>query len=83
MGGKERSCGLRGGNWNLKFYGRCTRRVAEMERRSLEVGKQRSRDVRVGASLVAQWLRSACQCRGHGFDPWSRKIPHAMEQLSL
>ena len=25
---------------------------------------------------------SACQCRGHGFEPWSGKIPHAMEQLS-
>ena len=24
---------------------------------------------------------SACQCRGHGFEPWSRKIPHAAEQL--
>ena len=33
------------------------------------------------------WWRSgkepACQCRGHGFKPWSRKIPHAAEQLSL
>ena len=31
------------------------------------------------------WWRSgwesACQCRGHGFKPWSRKIPHAVEQL--
>ena len=27
-------------------------------------------------------LESACQCRGHGFEPWSRKIPHAAEQLS-
>ena len=26
---------------------------------------------------------SACQCRGHGFEPWSGKIPHATEQLSL
>ena len=26
---------------------------------------------------------SACHCRGHGFDPWSGKIPHAAEQLSL
>ena len=26
--------------------------------------------------------KSACQCRRHGFDPWSRKIPHCMEQLS-
>ena len=32
------------------------------------------------------WWRSGwestCQCRGHGFKPWSRKIPHATEQLS-
>jgi len=31
------------------------------------------------------WLsgkESNCQCRRHGFDPWSRKIPHASEQLS-
>ena len=31
------------------------------------------------------WWRSgwesACQCRGHGFAPWSGKIPHAAEQL--
>ena len=25
---------------------------------------------------------SACQCRRHGFKPWSGKIPHAAEQLS-
>ena len=24
---------------------------------------------------------SACQCRGHGFEPWSGKIPRATEQL--
>lgn len=24
-------------------------------------------------SLVVQWLKSACQCRGQGFNPWSRK----------
>ena len=32
------------------------------------------------------WLsgkESACQCRRHRFDPWSGKIPHATEQLSL
>ena len=31
------------------------------------------------------WWRSgwesACQCRGHGFEPWSGKITHAAEQL--
>ena len=36
----------------------------------------------MGASLVAQWLRIACQGRGHGFEPWSGKIPHAVEQLT-
>ena len=24
---------------------------------------------------------SACQCRGHGFEPWSGKVPHAVEQM--
>ena len=32
------------------------------------------------------WWRSGeestCQFRGHGFEPWSGKIPHATEQLS-
>ena len=32
------------------------------------------------------WWRSgwesACQCRGHGFEPWSGRIPHAAERLS-
>ena len=31
------------------------------------------------------WWRSgwesACQCRGHGFEPWSGRVPHAAEQL--
>ena len=31
------------------------------------------------------WWRSgwesACRCRGHGFEPWSGGIPHAVEQL--
>ena len=32
------------------------------------------------------WLRgkeSACQCRRHGFEPWSGKISHALGQLSM
>ena len=31
------------------------------------------------------WLsgkESTCQCRRHGFDPWSEKIPHTLGQLS-
>ena len=35
----------------------------------------------IGTSQVAQCLRSACQCQRHGFEPWSQKIPHAVEQL--
>ena len=35
--------------------------------------------------LGLPWWRSgwesAYQCRGHGFEPWSGKIPHAAEQL--
>ena len=35
--------------------------------------------------LGLPWWRSgwesACQCRGHGFELWSGKIPHAAEQL--
>ena len=27
-------------------------------------------------------VKNACQCRGLGFYSWSRKIPHAVEQLS-
>ena len=34
------------------------------------------------ASLVAQWLRIRLPMQGTWFDPWSGKIPHAMEQLS-
>ena len=33
----------------------------------------------------SSWLRgkkSACQCRGHRFNPWSGKIPLASDQLS-
>ena len=36
--------------------------------------------------MPPRWLsgkESTCQCRRHRFDPWSRKIPHSTEQLSL
>ena len=26
--------------------------------------------------------KSACQCKRHGFDPWSWRVLHAVEQLS-
>ena len=39
----------------------------------------------ISARGLPWWLSgkdSACQCRRRGFNPWSRKIPHALEQLS-
>ena len=35
-----------------------------------------------GGSVVKK-KKSVCQCRRHGFELWSGKIPHAAEQLSL
>ena len=35
-----------------------------------------------GTSLVAQWLRIHLPMQGTQVEPWSRKIPHAAEQLS-
>ena len=32
-----------------------------------------------GTSLVVLWIRIYLPMQGQGFDPWSRKIPHAME----
>ena len=32
-----------------------------------------------GTFQVVQWLR-ICQCKGHKFDPWSRKMPPAVGQ---
>jgi len=37
------------------------------------------------ASGLPSWCRgkeSVCECGGRGFDPWSRKISLAVEQLS-
>ena len=42
--------------------------------------------IKIRLQRLPWWSRgweSACQCRGHGFHLWARKIPHATEQLSL
>ena len=38
--------------------------------------------VNPGLPLWLSGKKSACQCRRHGFDPWSRKNSHAVEQLN-
>lgn len=37
----------------------------------------------LGWSLVVQWLGIFLSLQGHGFEPWSGKIPYAAGQLSL
>ena len=63
----------KGGRTRL-FYMRTTRMKSE------DLGKQEpvAWDF-PGGSMV----KNLPECRGHGFHPWSRKIPHAAEQLSL
>ena len=36
----------------------------------------------IGSPWWSSGWGSTCHCRGHGFNPWSRKIPHAERQLS-
>ena len=38
--------------------------------------------VSLGLLRLLGGKESACQCRRHGFDPQSGKIPHAAEQLN-
>ena len=45
--------------------------------------KNRVRDEGRGLPWWRNGWESTCQCRGHGFEPWSGKIPHAVEQLDL
>ena len=40
-----------------------------------------NKKIRPGLPWWSSGYESACRWRGHGFDPWSRKMPHAMGQL--
>ena len=62
---------------SISFTPHCPR-ISETERKRSFVVKNRS----VGLPWWRSGWESACQCRGHGFDPWSGRIPHATEQLS-
>ena len=46
-----------------------------------QLKKRRTKKSHWGLPWWRSGLESACQCRGHGFEPWSGKIPHAAEQL--
>ena len=48
-----------------------------------ELGIHRTIPLKTYKKGAPQWLsgkESTCQCRRHGFDPWSKTIPHATEQ---
>jgi len=47
---------------------------------------RRLKQIKNTRSGLPWWLtgeESTCRCRRHELAPWSRKIPHAAEQLSL
>ena len=39
------------------------------------------KNLKIGLPWWRSGWESTCWCRGHGFEPWSGKIPHATEQL--
>ena len=45
--------------------------------------KNANKNGHVGLPWWYNGWQPACQCRGHGFDPWSWWIPRALQQLSL
>ena len=67
-------------NYN-KNYSRKDNRIRDFTMHSLQYGV-RNLKTTDGLSWWLSGKESACQCRRHGFDPWSRKILHVAEQLS-
>ena len=55
----------------------------QFERQSSNTNDSSVNKIRIhGLPWWRSGWESACQCRGHGFEPWSGRIPHAAEQLS-
>ena len=77
------SCGS--GIIGLQFEGRWRR--AETCRNDQKTWNIRKKEqilllvLKTGLPWWCSGWESACQCRGHGFEPWSGRIPHAAEQL--
>ena len=76
---KSSTCLHRTVAWSIQH----THQVSITRRRTMARGS--NGEIKHGEGLPwwhSGW-ESACQCRGHGFEPWSGKIPHAAEQLGL
>ena len=57
-----------------------------VEKRDLENWQRIWGRIKVLSTGIPWWCsgwESACQCRGHGFVPWTGRIPHAAEWLGL
>ena len=67
------ACTLHKGKWSLR------ERVGQAWPHKWE--RWTSRRTLTGLPWWRSGWESACQCSGHGFEPWSGKIPHAAEQL--
>ena len=66
----------RDSRWPSPWRGLCKRPDVTKGQADVEVQR-----VDWGLPWWRSGWESACQCRGHGFEPWSGKIPHAAEQL--
>ena len=47
--------------------------------------RTRTNDLKMWIERLPWWSsgwESTCQCKGHGFNPWSGRIPYAVRQLS-
>ena len=59
------------------------KKISKKHNLQQKVGKEKKKRLyQMGFLWWSRGEESTCQCREHGFNPWSRKIPHAVEQLS-
>ena len=65
-----------GGKTLVKVKKKKSKNIRDCKKLQTKLNYLKMRSIRT--SLVVQWM----EIRGHGFNPWSGKIPHATEQLS-
>ena len=67
------------GLWTMSQFETRKLRIERAEKIEWPVGKYKNQVQ--GLPWWRSGWESACQCRAHGFEPWSGKIPHAVERL--
>ena len=55
--------------------------IQDMTKASVSIDGWMDQENVVGLPWWRSGWESACQCRAHGFEPWSGRIPHAAERL--